>query len=178
MDRSSSIGWRPSVSRVVLFVALWTLASGPVHAQRIEALPTLDNPIRQSSALPLSSEERSRFEQAIGNEQWSEAEKLLAAAYERHRDSAELLKTLARISFQNENYWNTAIAYKKADKIEPLDEQSRFSLAMAYIVLDHHDWAQPELQSLAAANPGNPLYLYWLAGLRSEEHTSELQSPT
>jgi tetratricopeptide (TPR) repeat protein len=90
---------------------------------------------------------------------------LLAAAYERNPQSAELLKTLARISFQNKNYWNTAIAYKKAEKIAPLDDQSRFSLAMSYVVLDRRDWAQPELQALSQANPNNALYLYWLGRL-------------
>lgn len=167
MDRllSSIFISSPFFSGVVLFVALSMLAGTPASAQRVQALPTVPHSTAAHSTLPLSPEERSRFEQAIRNQQWSEAEQLLAAAYERHPDSAELLKTLAKISFQNENYWNTAIAYKKAEKIEPLDDQSRFSLAMAYVVLDHRDWAQPELESLAKADPDNALYLYWLARL-------------
>ncbi len=36
---------------------------------------------------------------------------------------------------------------------------------MAYIELNRRDWARPELAKLAAAQPGNPLYLYWLARL-------------
>jgi tetratricopeptide (TPR) repeat protein len=156
---------RPTVCLAALFAALWVAICGPAAAQSVATLPTVENPAVGARALPLSSGERAQFEQAIRNKQWSEAEKLLAEAYERHPDSAELLKTLAKISFQNENYWNAAIAYKKAEKIEPLDEQSRFSLAMAYIVLDHRDWAEPELRSLAEASPGNPLYLYWLARL-------------
>jgi tetratricopeptide (TPR) repeat protein len=158
-------GSRPAVFGAALFAALFLPATGLLDAQSVEALPTLENSAAATNALPLSSEERAKFEQAIRDKQWSEAEKLLAAAYERHPDSADLLKTLARISFQNGNYWNTAIAFKKAEKIEPLDEQSRFSLAMAYIVLDHRDWARPELLSLNEANPANPLYLYWLARL-------------
>jgi tetratricopeptide (TPR) repeat protein len=165
MYRSLSIVWGPAVCAAALFVVLWAPTSGPAVAQSVETLPTVENSAVMSAALPLSSGERARFEQAIRTKQWSEAEEVLATAYERHPDSAELLKTLAKISFQNENYWNTAIAYKKAEKIGPLDEQSRFSLAMAYIVLDHRDWAQPELRSLAEASPGNPLYLYWLARL-------------
>jgi tetratricopeptide (TPR) repeat protein len=156
---------RPAGFGAALIAALFVTATGSLNAQSVEALPTLENSAVETSALPLSPEERSRFEQAIGDKNWSDAEKVLTAAYERHPGSAALLKTLARISFQNGNYWNTAIAYKKAEKIEPLDEQSRFSLAMAYIVLDHRGWAQPELRSLNEANPTNPLYLYWLARL-------------
>ena len=147
---------------VLILVALATL---PLPAQTIETLPTLQASADEAAKLPLSPEERSRLEEAIRSKQLTEAEKLLSAAYERHPDSPELLKTLARISFQNQNYWNAAIAYKKAEKIEPLDKASRFSLAMSYIVLDHRDWARPELQTLVEADPQNPLYRYWLGRL-------------
>ena len=60
---------------------------------------------------------------------------------------------------------NSAIAWKKAEAIAPLDDRSRFTLAMAYVELNHRDWARPELAKLAAAQPENPLYLYWLARL-------------
>lgn len=144
---------------------LVVLGLEPLSAQAVEALPALQDPAEQPGNLPLLPEERSQLEQAIRSKQLNEAEKLLAAAYERNPDSAALLKALARVSFQNQNYWNAAIAYKKADKISPLDDPSRFSLAMSYVVLDHRDWAQPELQTLAKANPDNPLYLYWLGRL-------------
>jgi tetratricopeptide (TPR) repeat protein len=153
--------WQRAALGLVLFMGLATINRSPVQAQTVDTLPTLQES-GQNDDLPLSAQERSQLDQAIRSKQLSEAERLLAAAYERHPDSAELLKTLARISFQNENYWNAAIAYKKAEKIAPLDERSRFSLAMAYIVLDHRDWASPELQKLAEEYPKNPLYTYWL----------------
>jgi Flp pilus assembly protein TadD len=147
------------------FTLLVVLRPGLLPAQPIESLPTLQEPADEPGSLPLSPEERSQLEQAIRNKNLSEAERLLAGAYERNPDSPELLKALGRISFQNQNYWNAAIAYKKAEQLQPLDDQSRFSLAMAYVVLDHRDWAQPELRTLAAANPENPLYVYWLGRL-------------
>jgi tetratricopeptide (TPR) repeat protein len=146
-----------------LGVALLSIV--PLRAQAIDALPTLQEPASPPDKLPLSPEERKQLDQAIRSKQLNEAEKLLAEAHERNPDSAELLKTLARISFQNQNHWNAAIAYKKAEKIEPLDDASRFSLAMAYVVVDRREWARPELQTLAKANPEQPLYLYWLGRL-------------
>jgi tetratricopeptide (TPR) repeat protein len=156
---------RPAVFAASLPAILLGLWLGPLPAQTVEALPTLQEPAEPPDKLPLSPEERSRLQQAIRSKRLDEAETLLAAAYERNPQSAALLKTLARISFQNKNYWNAAIAYKKAEKIEPLDDQSRFSLAMSYVVLERRDWAQPELQTLASANPNNALYLYWLGRL-------------
>jgi tetratricopeptide (TPR) repeat protein len=165
MNTWLSNAWRRAAFRLALFAIPVLLGIELLPAQPIEALPTLQEPAGQPGNLPLSPEERSQLEQAIRSKRLNEAEKLLAEAYERNPDSPELLKTLARISFQNQNYWNAAIAYKKAEKLQPLDDPSRFSLAMAYIVLDHRDWAQPELQTLAEANPANPLYLYWLGRL-------------
>jgi len=47
--------------------------------------------------------------------------------------------------------------------LAPLIAEDRFLLAMAYVALQHPDWARPELDKLAAAEPGNPLFPYWLA---------------
>ncbi|PYT68558.1 MAG: hypothetical protein DMG42_24145, partial [Acidobacteria bacterium] len=55
------------------------------------------------------------------------------------------------------------------EAIAPLDDRSRFTLAMACIRLNRRDWARPELEKLAAAQPQNPLFLYWLARLDYDE---------
>ena len=80
---------------------------------------------------------------------------------------------------------NAAIALKKAEALAPLDERSRFTLVMAYVVLGHRDWARPELATLVATAPRNPLYVYWTgrldyddgqyqAAIRGFERTLEL----
>jgi Flp pilus assembly protein TadD len=149
----------------IVLLGILSLGIVSLGAQTIDALPTLQEPAKRPDKLPLSPAERRRLDQAIRSKQLNEAEKLLAEAHERNPDSAELLKTLARISFQNQNHWNAAIAYKKAEKIEPLDDASRFSLAMSYVVLDRREWARPELQTLVKGNPDHLLYLYWLGRL-------------
>jgi tetratricopeptide (TPR) repeat protein len=60
---------------------------------------------------------------------------------------------------------NCAVAMKGAQALAPLDDRDRFTLALAYIILDHRDWARPELEKLARVDPRNPLYPYWLGRL-------------
>jgi tetratricopeptide (TPR) repeat protein len=72
---------------------------------------------------------------------------------------------VGHILFLDGQYLNSAIAWKKAEAIASLDDQSRFSLAMAYLRLNRPDWGRDELQRLSQGDPQNPLYLYWLAKL-------------
>ena len=60
---------------------------------------------------------------------------------------------------------NAAIALKKAETFGPLDAPTRLQLALAYIAMRRGDWARPELERLAAAEPLNTVYRDWLARL-------------
>jgi protein O-GlcNAc transferase len=62
------------------------------------------------------------------------------------------------------------VAWKKAEAIAPLDPKLQFSLAMAYIEIKRPDWARQQLEKLAAADPGNALYPYWLGRLAYDGH--------
>jgi hypothetical protein len=53
------------------------------------------------------------------------------------------------VFFLDGKYLNVAIALKKAEKVSPLDDQSRFQLAMSYVILNHAGWARPELREVA-----------------------------
>ena len=120
------------------------------------------------SELQLSSAIRRDLEDALNRRDYKRAEAILVEEAERDPKStrtARLLKSAAGIFFLDGQFLNAAIAWKKAEAIAPLDERSRFTLAMAYIELNHRDWARPELEELAAAHSGNALYLYWLARL-------------
>lgn len=76
--------------------------------------------------------------------------------------SAKLLIAAGHIFFLDGEYLNSAIAWQKAQAIAPLDNQTKFSLAMAYIRLNQNNWAQHELHDLSSEEPKNALYLYWL----------------
>jgi tetratricopeptide (TPR) repeat protein len=75
------------------------------------------------------------------------------------------LKVLGRVFLIDRKPLNAAVALKKAEAIAPLDSESRFTLALAYISLKRGDWARPELERLTAADPENATYQYWLGRL-------------
>ncbi|HWX91557.1 MAG TPA: tetratricopeptide repeat protein [Terriglobales bacterium] len=96
------------------------------------------------------------------------AEKILVDESEhdpRSPRSAKLLAMAGGVFFLDGQYLDSVIAWKRAEAITPLDDRSRFTLAMAYVRLNRRDWARTELEKLAAVQPQNPLYLYWLARL-------------
>jgi len=123
---------------------------------------------RDLSGLQLPSARRLELEEALNHKDYKKAEAILLEEVERDPKSiraARLLVMAGGIFFLDGQYMNSTIAWKKAEAIAPLDERSRFTLAMAYVKLNRRDWARPELAKLAAAQPENPLYLYWLARL-------------
>jgi tetratricopeptide (TPR) repeat protein len=120
------------------------------------------------SGLQLNTERRRALQNALDQRNYKQAEKLLVEEAERDPKSprtAKLLVMAAGVFFLGGEYPNAVIAWKKAEAITPLDERSRFTLAMAYIRLNRREWARPELEKLAATQPKNPLYPYWLGRL-------------
>ena len=83
----------------------------------------------------------------------------------RLQKAVDLLKLLGRVFLIDRKPLNAAVALKKAEAIEPLDPGSRFTLVLAYVSLKRGDWARPELERLAAGDPGNITYQYWLGRL-------------
>jgi tetratricopeptide (TPR) repeat protein len=115
--------------------------------------------------IPLDPARRTALKEAIEKRDYPRAEKILAEEIEKTPKSTELLELIASLFFRDGKYLNTAIALKKAEAIAPLDDRNRFTLALAYIILNHRDWARPELEKLDRSDPRNPLYPYWLGRL-------------
>jgi Flp pilus assembly protein TadD len=114
---------------------------------------------------PVADARGARIAEALRTRDYEAAETLLVEAAEANPRSAEVLRVLGGVFFLRGRPLNAAIALKKAEAIEPLDERSRFTLAMAYVALGHRDWARPEIAKLVQAAPANPLYPYWTARL-------------
>jgi tetratricopeptide (TPR) repeat protein len=114
---------------------------------------------------PLDAATRGALMAALQTRDYKRAEKLLVKAIEQNPKAASLLTLAAAVFFQDGEYMNAAIAMKKAEKLAPLDDANRFTLAMSYVRLKHPDWARSELEKLAKSDPRNPLYPYWLARL-------------
>ncbi len=124
--------------------------------------------VRNLADLQLNGKLQSELEDAMGRRDYTRAETILVGEAERDPKSvrtAKLLSLAGGVFFLDGKYLNSAIAWKKAQAIAPLDERSRFTLSMAYVKLNRRDWARPELEKLATARPDNSLYLYWLARL-------------
>jgi tetratricopeptide (TPR) repeat protein len=124
--------------------------------------------------LPLDEEFGSRIKEALKRHEYENAETLLVEKIEQNPKSPRLLTLLGHIFFLDGKYLNCAVAMKKAEALGPLDESERFTLAMAYVRLNHNDWAKPELIRLAESNPAKALYPYWLG--RMEYAAQQFQS--
>ncbi len=116
-----------------------------------------------SVSLPAGVSSELRTALQAGND--DRLEPLLLEEIERRPDSPELLSALGGVFFRKGKHLNAAIAFKKSDALAPLDDSSRFTLAMAYVVLGRRDWARPEIEKLTGANPDEALYVYWLGRL-------------
>jgi tetratricopeptide (TPR) repeat protein len=126
---------------------------------------------RDLDSVPLEADERTHLAQALEAGAYDRAQAVLLDAYARTPGSPALLRLLGGVLFVTGEYFDSAIALKKAEALAPLDARSRFILAMAYVVLRQGRWARPELETLAAADPRSPLYPYWLARLEyDDEH--------
>jgi tetratricopeptide (TPR) repeat protein len=162
------------VTRAVIIVLSGLLCpAGQVSLQaQTPARPPEDFALESNASaapdLPLDATQRLELENAIQRRDYKRAETLLVDEAGRDPKSPRTAKLFAfagGIFFLDGEYLNSVIAWEKAEAIAPLDERSRFTLAMAFIHLNRRDWARSELQKLVAAQPGNPLYLYWLARL-------------
>ncbi|MGH9515048.1 MAG: tetratricopeptide repeat protein [Terriglobales bacterium] len=120
------------------------------------------------AGLQLEPFQRAELQGALNRHDYKRAETILLEETQRDPTStraAKLYTVMGHILFLDGQYLNSAIAWKKAEAIAPLDDPTRFSLAMAYLRLDRPDWGRDELQRLSQGDPQNPLYLYWLAKL-------------
>jgi tetratricopeptide (TPR) repeat protein len=120
------------------------------------------------SDLQLDPARQLDLQNALQRRDYKRAETILVEESNRDPKSpraARLLDVAAGIFFLDGRYLDSVISWKRAEAIAPLDDRSRFTLAMAYIRLDRRDWARTELKKLAASRPTSALYLYWLARL-------------
>jgi tetratricopeptide (TPR) repeat protein len=139
--------------------------AGPLDAAQ-EADVVVDGDVTLQNELPaagIDPTRRAAIAAALGSRDYERAEALLLGAVEAQPRSAEALRLLGGVFFVRGQHLNAAVVLKKAEALAPLDEHSRFTLVMSYLVLGRRDWARDELKTLTATAPGNPLYLYWTA---------------
>jgi tetratricopeptide (TPR) repeat protein len=145
-----------------LLVLLCPARSAPGQQVRVEDAPAAQSSADDYSNLPISEADRTILRDATKSRNYARAETLLAEEIDRNPKSQVLLTAVGGIFFQDGKYLNCAIAMKKAEALAPLPARDRFTLALSYIIMNHRDWARPELEALAKTDPRNPLYPYWL----------------
>ena len=155
----------PSLALVALVFAL------PLPAQSAgdEPIP----PASQIASLQLTPDVANQLQTAVDGHDYITAEKLLLPEIDRDPHSvrsAHLLAYVGTIYFLNHDYVNAAVAWRKSETITPLQPDLRFSQAMVYVHVGHPGWARTALESLAAENPKDALYAYWLGRLDYDGH--------
>jgi len=132
-------------------------------AQETISLRNITIPLTPTQALPLKPSARAALSADLRKRNYADAERILIDAIHRCPRSFSLLTFLGGIYFLAGSYLESAVAMKKAEQVSSLPDPDRFTLAMAYILLGHSDWAQPEVERLIRREPGNALFYYWLS---------------
>jgi tetratricopeptide (TPR) repeat protein len=134
-------------------------------AAQVPSMSALEREISEGPPAAAVSAPSSELQKALASKNYERAEQLLADAIARQPASQSLLTQIASVFMLDRKPLNAAIALKKAEALGPLDNPTRLQLALAYIAMKRGDWARPELERLAADEPGNVVHLYWLARL-------------
>lgn len=148
--------------------ALATLAAAQEPTRPDAGFAPVD--AHELDAAGLAAERRAALARALAAGAYAQAQTMLVEEAKRNPGSPEVLRLLGGIRFMQREYLGSAIAFKKAETLAPLDERSRFTLAMSYVVLGHRDWARPELQKLVQSAPRSALYRYWSARLDYDDN--------
>jgi tetratricopeptide (TPR) repeat protein len=157
---------KPARGKALVFVAVLIASSVVMVAQELRLQDAGSSSASLSASnletAPLDPARRNALQEAIKTRDYARAETILAQEIEKNPKTPQLLTLLGSVFFLDGKYLNTAIAMNKAEAITPLDDPNRFTLALSYIILNHRDWARPELEKLARSDPKNALYPYWL----------------
>lgn len=143
-------------------------AYGAIDASQASPSPAMSTLEQEISAGPPSrtmAPARSEIDRALVARDYARAERLLADAIARQPTARQLLMQVASVFMMDRKPLNAAIALKKAEALGPLDNHGRLQLALAYVAMRRGDWARPELERLALAEPDSVIYPYWLARL-------------
>jgi Flp pilus assembly protein TadD len=126
------------------------------------------------SSLPVEAAKRAAIQSAIGSHDLVTAEELLAEEAKRSPRSQPILLALANVLFRDGKHLNSIVVLKKAELVAPLDERSRYLLALSYVTIHRQDQARPVFEQLAQAAPSNALYPYWLSRLAYRKMNIEI----
>ena len=146
----------PKRMSVALLVAVPLLAqTGGGLLERIRSAPLTPDE-RQAVAVSFSQRDFDRLETSLAGAMLSEVPP---------KSAATLHALLGALEFVGGRMLQAVQAFRQSDALRPLDDQDRFTLAMALVDLGDIRASRTELLHLNESHPNQPIYLYWLARL-------------
>ena len=142
----------------------------PVPGQNRPAVPKAAPPQPESLDIgaqeaPLSDEERTELDRAVAKHNYAAEKAVIERAMTEHPESFELLVMAGRLSYLEKNPRDAADAFARADKIKPLGDTDRMTLALALGFSNRVPQARVELLKLIQLSPRNAEYSYLLGRL-------------
>jgi superkiller protein 3 len=122
---------------------------------------------------PLSDEERTDLAQAVAKHNYAAERAVIDRAMAEHPLSRELQVMAGRIAYLEKHPKDAAEAFERADKIKPLSEDDRMTLALAEQFSGQPDSARGEMLRLTRDFPGNAQYEYLLGRFSAQNQHLE-----
>jgi tetratricopeptide (TPR) repeat protein len=153
----------------------------PVLAIRLLAAQALEPPgvaPRQidigAAQAPLSDAERSDLDKAVRRHDYAAEKSVIERATAEHADSFGLLVLWGRLAYLERQPTDAVDALERAQKIQPLSEPDRLTLAIAYQFAEKPAQSRGELLKLVKLAPNNAGYLDLLGRMeRVNERVAE-----
>jgi tetratricopeptide (TPR) repeat protein len=116
---------------------------------------------RIQQLLPLTESEQ--VQAALNAHDYARVQQILASVPSSEAARPELLAIEGAIAFVSGDMSASAKNFASANGLKPLSEPDSFTWAMALVKLGDSGGGRQILSNLHRENPGNPLYIYWLA---------------
>ncbi len=122
---------------------------------------------------PLSDAQRADLDKAVRKHDYAAEKAVIDQAMAEHPKSFELLVMAGRLAYLEKQPEDSAAALESADKIKPLAETDRMTLALAYAFIRKPTQSRAQLQTLMKAAPGNAEYPYLLGRVELQNQQLE-----
>jgi tetratricopeptide (TPR) repeat protein len=122
---------------------------------------------------PLTDAERVDLDKAVRKHDYAAEKAVIDRALAEHPDSFELLAMAGRLEYLERHAKDAADALAAADKIKPLTDTDRETLALALSFSDRSPQARAEFLKLIKANPRNAEYAYMLGRVDTNSKLEE-----
>jgi tetratricopeptide (TPR) repeat protein len=111
---------------------------------------------------PLSDGERVDLDKAVGKHNYAAEKAVIDRALTEHPMSREMEILAGRLAYLEKNPKDAVEAFERADKIKPLSEDDRMTLALADQFSGRPAQARAEMVTLTRASPERAYYFYLL----------------